>query len=120
MSVNRRDRRLADLLGINQLHVFVPAIMSVGVVFWLSSEVRDLIHSSGERSRDKRAAIAGVALASNLDDRGEPDGPQQRGLRPRPLQNQPRGHVRQQKQERDDRRQLGRILVSERKHSKGL
>ncbi|BCK56069.1 alkaline phosphatase D family protein [Nocardia wallacei] len=85
MSHRAPDRREAELFGVDRLHIFVPAIMSVGLLFWLASELRELVRSSGEASRAKRAAICGHAVARTVaGDRGA-ETPARRGLRPRPV-----------------------------------
>lgn len=85
MTSPTRDRARAALLGVDRLHIFVPAIMSVGLLFWLVSELRELVHSSGEASRSKRAGIAGHAVARFTTATQDPDSAAQRGLRPRPV-----------------------------------
>lgn len=85
MRSRTRDRRRAELFGMDRLHIFVPAIMSVGLLFWLASELRDLVRSSGEASLDKRAAIDGHALARFTTGTHRPDSAARRGLRPRPV-----------------------------------
>ncbi|MFC9962650.1 alkaline phosphatase D family protein [Nocardia ignorata] len=85
MTSPARDRARAALLGVDRLHIFVPAIMSVGLLFWLASELRELVRSSGDASRAKRAGIAGHALARFTTATSEPDTAARRGLRPRPV-----------------------------------
>ena len=80
-----RDRQRAALLGLDRLHIFVPAIMGVGLLFWLSSEARDLLRSSDAASRSKRAAIAGRRLAADIVGDDGPATSWERGLRPRPV-----------------------------------
>ncbi|MBJ8341261.1 alkaline phosphatase D family protein [Antrihabitans sp. YC3-6] len=85
MSSRTRDRGVARLLGVDRLNIFVPAIMSVGLLFWLASELRELVRATGAASRAKRSAIAGHEVARlTLGSTGaEPPGRQ--GLRPRPV-----------------------------------
>ncbi|CAB4589368.1 MAG: phosphatase PAP2 family protein [Actinobacteria bacterium] len=74
-----------ELLDGRRLHVFVPAIMGVGLLFWLAGEVRDLLRATTDASRDKRARIAGHAIAREVLGTRTPDRPEQRGLRSRPV-----------------------------------
>ncbi|MBW0272797.1 hypothetical protein ATM97_22155 [Nocardia sp. MH4] len=85
MTYSPRDRARAALLGVDRLHIFVPAIMSVGLLFWLASELRELLRSSDDASRAKRASIAGHAVARSATATGESDTAAARGLRPRPV-----------------------------------
>ncbi|WP_280460363.1 alkaline phosphatase D family protein [Nocardia carnea] len=85
MNSRIRDRRLADLLGLNRLNIFVPAVMSVGLVFWLASELRELVRTSGDTSRVKRAALDGHNVARSVLGENSPEPPAARGLRPRPV-----------------------------------
>ncbi len=72
-----------DGVDIDRLQVFVPAIMSVGLVFSIATLVRDLLHWSGGRARDRRTAIeAAVVVGTVL---GEPDPePEDIGILSRP------------------------------------
>ena len=79
----REDRR--DLVDTDRLHVFVPAIMGVGLLFWLVGELRDLARASLDSSRDKQARIAGHAVAHGVVGGDIADRPEQRGLRSRPV-----------------------------------
>ncbi|RDI55274.1 alkaline phosphatase D family protein [Nocardia mexicana] len=83
--MSTRDRDRAALLGADRLHIFVPAIMSVGLLFWLASELRELVRSSGDAARAKRSAIDGHAVARFTTATHDPDSPARRGLRPRPV-----------------------------------
>lgn len=85
MTFPARDRARAALVGVDRLHIFVPAIMSVGLLFWLASELRELARSSGDASRAKRAGIAGHAVARFTATTPDSDTAAQRGLRPRPV-----------------------------------
>lgn len=82
----RRARNLAELFRVDRTHVFVPAIMGAGLLFWLIGEVRDLLRSAGDASRDKRAHLIGQELVDRLP--GQPAverGPECKGLRSRPI-----------------------------------
>ncbi len=68
---------------IDQLMVFVPAIMSVGLIFSLVTLMRDLFHWTGARARDRRADIAaGAVVGTTMGDR-EPN-PDDLGMLTRP------------------------------------
>ncbi|MEY4373011.1 MAG: hypothetical protein RL219_1780, partial [Actinomycetota bacterium] len=66
MRPTRRARNLAELFRVDRTHVFVPAIMGAGLLFWLVGEVRDLLRSAGDASRDKRAHLIGQELVDRL------------------------------------------------------
>lgn len=73
-------------LGLDRTHVFVPAIMGVGLVFWILGELRDLLRSEGAQSRHKRARLAGRSWALQVpSEHRQPLAPEARGLRPRPV-----------------------------------
>jgi len=83
--MSRRDerrRRLAEALQVNRMSIFVPAVMGLGLAFWVVSELRELVRDSRDDSRDRRATLAAEAVTAAVrgtsPDRG-------RGLRPRPL-----------------------------------
>lgn len=80
-----RARRRAELVGLDRLNIFVPAIMGVGLLFWLASEVRELVRTSGDASRAKRAGIDGHAVARWTLGRDEVESAERIGLRPRPV-----------------------------------
>jgi len=80
-----RQRRRAEALGLGRLSMFVPAIMSVGLVFWVLSEIRDLLRSQRRESSAKRAALAATELVESITDSLPPRAPSQRGLRARPV-----------------------------------
>lgn len=72
--------------GLDRTSVFVPVIMGAGLLFWITSELRDLLHSVDESSRDKRARLAGRSLVDRLP--GQPAvvrPPECRGMRSRPI-----------------------------------
>ncbi|MBF6241091.1 alkaline phosphatase D family protein [Nocardia otitidiscaviarum] len=85
MRTHADDRRRAELFGGTGSHIFVPAIMGVGLLFWLASELRELVRTSGDASRAKRAGIDGHAVARFTMGPGTPDSAARRGLRPRPV-----------------------------------
>ena len=83
--MSRRDerrRRLAEALQVNRMSIFVPAVIGLGLAFWVVSELRELVRDSRDDSRDRRATLAAEAVPAAVrgtsPDRG-------RGLRPRPL-----------------------------------
>jgi membrane-associated phospholipid phosphatase len=80
MSLSARER--ARLLGLDRLGIFVPAVMSVGLLFWIVSEATELVRNRGERVREQRARIAGAAVADEVVGHSS-DEP--RGLRQRPV-----------------------------------
>jgi membrane-associated phospholipid phosphatase len=61
-----RARAAADLLGIHRFSVFVPAIMSVGLVFWAVRQLLDVRHRRRARARDKQAVVASRAVSARL------------------------------------------------------
>ena len=79
---DERRRRLAEALQVNRMSIFVPAVMGLGLAFWVVSELRELVRDSRDDSRDRRATLAAEAVTAAVrgtsPDRG-------RGLRPRPL-----------------------------------
>ncbi len=68
---------------IDRLMVFVPAIMSVGLIFSLVTLMRDLFHWSGARARDRRADIAAGSVVGTTIGDAEPD-PDDIGMLARP------------------------------------
>ena len=70
MNRHRSDRMVAEVLGIYRFNIFVPAMMGVGLIFWLASELRELLHSTDAGSRDKWAQAHGYALAAMTIDGG--------------------------------------------------
>ena len=85
MNSRSHDRSTARLLGADRLHIFVPAIMSVGLVFWLASELRELVRATGAASRAKRSAISGHEVARLTLGVTTAESPARQGLRPRPV-----------------------------------
>lgn len=79
-----RRRRLLSLAGLDRFSVFVPAVMSVGLLFWLVGEVREVAGQQRRRSRAKRAELVAQRIASRLGV-AMPATAEERGLRPRPV-----------------------------------
>ncbi len=50
----------------DRLMVFVPAIMSVGVVFSVATLIRDAMQRAGRRTRERRIAVESAATFSIL------------------------------------------------------
>ncbi|MEN9504727.1 MAG: hypothetical protein RI958_653, partial [Actinomycetota bacterium] len=74
------------MLGFDRVSIFVPAIMGVGLLFWIAGELRDLVRSFGDASRDKRAQLVGDSIARTLPwSQPGPVRPEQIGLRSRPV-----------------------------------
>ena len=75
----------ARALGLDRFSIFVPAVMSVGLVFWLLSELRELLSSQRARRQDKRARLAAMRITDRVT--GSTDGATSatRALRPRPV-----------------------------------
>lgn len=61
--MTRRRTRL-PVLGIDRLHIFVPAIMSVGLVFWIVTLTRDLFRWRSAQALERRSRAAGRATAA--------------------------------------------------------
>ncbi|MGD9750898.1 MAG: alkaline phosphatase D family protein [Acidimicrobiia bacterium] len=80
---SERRRRAAQAAGVDRLAVFVPAVMSVGVLFWLLGELRDVARSQRRRTGDKRAALAARSIVARLDGTAALIEPGQHGLRER-------------------------------------
>ena len=81
MTSGRRSRYLEPDLG--RLHIFVPAIMGVGAMFWAGSLVRDLYRNGRRLALDRTSSIAGRGAARVVwPHASEPD-PTHSGLRHR-------------------------------------
>jgi membrane-associated phospholipid phosphatase len=80
-----RRRTLGQLLGVDRFNIFVPAVMGVGLVFWLVTELNELARARSEESRDRRARVAALAIADSVLARPPQTPPSARGLRPRPV-----------------------------------
>lgn len=64
MTASQR-RRTSPYLNLfdNRLYVFVPAVMSLGFVFWVAALLRDQVHRRRAATLKRRAASAGLATA---------------------------------------------------------
>ncbi len=59
-----RSRRFGFLtIGIDRLNIFVPAIMSVGALFWLGALLQDMFRHRRHRSVGRRSKVAGRGAA---------------------------------------------------------
>ena len=66
------DESLFDQVDVNRLMVFVPAVMSVGLLFSAATLIRDLLRRSGGQARDRRTAIEARFVLGRLLDDGQP------------------------------------------------
>jgi hypothetical protein len=82
MTPQARAARRARLLGFDRLSLFVPAVMSVGVIFWIVSEVVEVGRSRAEQVRHTRARVVASEVTSEVLGRPQEQLP---GLRPRPV-----------------------------------
>lgn len=81
-----RPQDLARLLGFDRLNIFVPAIMGVGLLFWLLGELRDLVQSLSDVSRNKRARLVGDSITRSMPWPSVRSAtPNEQGLRSRPV-----------------------------------
>ena len=65
----RFEEDLFDQVDVNRLMVFVPAVMSVGLLFSAATIIRDLLRRSGSQARERRTAIESqFVLGQLLDD----------------------------------------------------
>jgi membrane-associated phospholipid phosphatase len=71
-------------LGLDRLNIFVPALMSVGLLFWFTEVLRDTLRWRGARSRRHRSELCGRATAQFTIAGGEEDPAEAVGLHPRP------------------------------------
>ena len=80
----RADRRLelVGVLGLDRLQLFVPALMTVGLVVWILGEANEIARSRAKATRVRRARIAATAIADETLGRS-PRGTL--GLRARPV-----------------------------------
>ncbi len=59
-------------IDVDRLMVFVPAIMSIGLLFSLATLLRDLLRWTGSRARERRTTIETATVINDLLDEGEP------------------------------------------------
>lgn len=87
MSARADDRRraAAHALGYDRLSMFVPAVMSVGLLFWVVSELRELLRHQHERRRRRRAQVAARTVVDRTLGRAGAHPLEELGLRPRPV-----------------------------------
>ena len=71
-------------LGLDRLNIFVPALMSVGLLFWIAEVLRDTLRWRGERSRRHRSELCGRATADFTIGRSDEHPADAAGLLPRP------------------------------------
>ena len=71
-------------LGLDRLNIFVPALMSVGLLFWFAEVLRDTLRWTGARSRRHRSEFCGRAIAEFTIGGGEEHPAEAVGLHPRP------------------------------------
>jgi membrane-associated phospholipid phosphatase len=71
----RSDDSILDQVDVNRLMIFVPAVMSVGLLFSAATVIRDLLRRSGSQARDRRTAIESSFVLHRLldDDQPEPN-----------------------------------------------
>ncbi len=82
---DRRSRELLRAAGLDRFHIFVPAVMSVGLVFWIVAELTELVQARAEETRDQRAREMSVFIADDILGRRSAGAPESRGFRPRPV-----------------------------------
>jgi hypothetical protein len=56
--------RQLRMSGLDRLGLFVPAVMTVGLLFWLASGLSRIVRGVATQSRHRRAAVAGAAVAA--------------------------------------------------------
>jgi membrane-associated phospholipid phosphatase len=71
-------------LGLDRLNIFVPALMSVGLLFWFAEVLRDTLRWRGARSRRRRGELCGRATADFTIGSSEQGPAEVVGLHPRP------------------------------------
>jgi hypothetical protein len=71
-------------LGLDRLNIFVPALMSVGLLFWIAEVLRDALRWRGARSRRHRSLLFGRAVADVAIGASEDEPAGAGGLHPRP------------------------------------
>jgi hypothetical protein len=73
---------MAGVLGLDRLQLFVPALMTVGLVVWILGEANEIARSRAKATRVRRARIAAASIVDETLGR-PPSGTL--GLRPRPV-----------------------------------
>jgi len=61
--MSRRRGPTMREMGLYRLHIFVPALMSVGLMFWIAEIVRDTLRWRGARARHRRGTVCGQIVA---------------------------------------------------------
>ncbi|HET6968494.1 MAG TPA: alkaline phosphatase D family protein [Ornithinibacter sp.] len=62
----RRARRLVRLLGPDRVGIFVPAVMSVGLLFWIVSESMEVLRLRARDAGERRTQVAASAVADQV------------------------------------------------------
>jgi membrane-associated phospholipid phosphatase len=70
-------------LGLDRLNIFVPALMSVGLLFWFAEILRDALRWRGAQARQQRSERSGRAVAELTVGRRDDGVADAVGLRPR-------------------------------------
>jgi membrane-associated phospholipid phosphatase len=78
-----RRRPTMRELGLDRLNIFVPALMSVGLLFWFAEILRDALRWRGARARQQRSERSGRAVAALTVGRRGDTGTDAAELRPR-------------------------------------
>jgi membrane-associated phospholipid phosphatase len=71
-------------LGLDRLNIFVPALMSVGLLFWFAEVLRDALRWRGARSRRHRSLLFGRAAADITIGASQDEPAGEADLHPRP------------------------------------
>ena len=77
-----REDPFADV-GVDRFMVFVPAIMSVGLLFSIATLLRDMFRWTGGRARERRTAIEARTVLTELVEEDIPE-PRELGVLSRP------------------------------------
>ena len=65
-AARRRARRLVRLLGSDRVGIFVPAVMSVGLLFWIVSETMEVLRIRARDAGERRTHVAASAVADQV------------------------------------------------------
>lgn len=65
----QRARRLSRQLAVDRVGIFVPAVMSVGLLFWIVSEALEVLRIQAEDARERRTHVAASAIADQVLER---------------------------------------------------